>query len=116
MTPQSSRVRSSHKDAQNVNLAPLDVIIGVDGPAIVNAQVDKIEYDNNVNDIIAVANINQGGAPQLQLIVKINNTDNNANTNNDANNCNDDNDSSNDDNNSVGDGNESIKTSVSNSD
>jgi hypothetical protein len=34
------------------------------------------------DDIIVVANINQGGAPQLQRIVKINNTDNDSNTNN----------------------------------
>jgi hypothetical protein len=73
----------------------------VDGPVIDNANDDKIEYNNsnddiitvaNINqggaphnDIIAVANINQGGAPQLQPIVKINNTDKDSNNNNDKN-------------------------------
>jgi hypothetical protein len=42
--------------AQNANLAPLNVVAGVDGPTIISAQNDKIEYGNNNNDII------QGGA------------------------------------------------------
>ncbi len=67
------------------------------GPAIVSAHNDKIKYNNDDNDIIAVANMNQGGAPQLQPIVEINNT------NNYADNSNNDDDSSNNDNNNTGD-------------
>ncbi len=40
--------------AQNANLAPLDVVTELDGPAIVNAHNDKIEYKDSDNDIIAV--------------------------------------------------------------
>jgi hypothetical protein len=69
----------------------------VNGPAIVSTHNDKIEYNNDDNDIIAVANMNQGGAPQLQPIIEINNTNSDANTSN-----NDDN-SSNNEENSTGD-------------
>jgi hypothetical protein len=89
--------------AQNANLALLDIVAGEDGPAIVNAHNDGIKYDNNDNDIISVANINQGGAPQLQPIIVINNINNSSNTNNNTNDSSNDdgNSSSNDDNNSI---------------
>jgi hypothetical protein len=96
--------------AQNANLALLEVVTGVDAPVNVSAHDDEFKYKNNNDDIIAVANITQGGAPQLQPVVKINNPGNNAN------NGNNDDDSSNDANDSIGDDNESIKTSFINSD
>ncbi len=102
--------------AQNMNLELLDIIRGVDGLAIINAHNDKIEYNYDNDYIVAVAKINQEGAPQLQPIVQINNTNNNANTDNNTNNGKDDNDSSNDDNNSIEDDDKSIKTSVINFD
>jgi hypothetical protein len=43
----------------------------VDGPAIVSTHNDKIKYNYNNNDIIAVADSNQGGAPQLQPIIRL---------------------------------------------
>jgi hypothetical protein len=96
--------RTEDAAAHNANLAPLDVVARVDGPTIISTHNDKFEYNNADYDIIAVANINQGGAPQLQPIVKVDNTDNNAN------NSNDDDDSNDDDNDSIGDDDESIKT------
>jgi hypothetical protein len=66
-TLQQDPLPQSHtEDAaiQNANLALLNIVTGVDGPAIVNAHDDKIKYNNNDNDIIAVANINQGCALQ----------------------------------------------------
>jgi hypothetical protein len=113
--------RAEDAAEQHVNLALLNIVAGVDGPAIINTQNDKIGYNgDDDNGIIAVANINQGGAPQLQPIIEINNTDNNDNTdnsandgNNDTNNSDEYNDSSNNDDvdkDSIGDANESIKT------
>ncbi len=109
--------RAEDAAAQNTNLALLNIIAGVDGPAIVNTHDDIIKYNDNNDDIIAVADINQGGAPQIQPIVKINNTGNDSNTNSNANNSSNDNvnSSSNDDDDSTGDDDESIETFIINS-
>jgi hypothetical protein len=56
---------------KNANLAPLNVVTGVDGPAIVSAHDDNIKYDDNNDDTIEVANINQGGAPQCQPLSRL---------------------------------------------
>ncbi len=39
--------RAEDAAAQNANLTPLNLVAGVDGPTIVNAHDEKIEYDNN---------------------------------------------------------------------
>ncbi len=63
--------RAEDAAAQNANIAPI-AVAGVNVPAIINANGDKIgEYNsNNDNSIISVTDIPQASAPQ-NLPIKI---------------------------------------------
>jgi hypothetical protein len=73
-----------HKYICTVHIkAAYDTLAGVDGPGLINANYDGIgKYDDNDNDnIIAVANVQQANAPHKpQPIVKVQN-DNSVNDN-----------------------------------